>query len=68
MSDKRQGKYTVAFEHPPVIRSSASIVGKKEKEGPLGSYFDTVCEDPMIEKELGGSGGRTSVQGGNTGT
>ena len=51
MSDKRQGKYTVRFEHPPIIRSYASIVGQKEKEGPLGIYFDTVCEDPMMGKK-----------------
>ena len=51
MSDKRQGKYTVRFEHPPIIRSYASIVGQKEKEGPLGTYFDTVCEDPMMGKK-----------------
>ena len=52
MSDKRQGKYTVRFEHPPIIRSYASIVGQKEKEGPLGTYFDTVCEDPKGELQF----------------
>ncbi len=48
MGKKRQGRYTVLFEKPPLIRSYAAVVGQKEAEGPLGSYFDTVCEDPMM--------------------
>ncbi len=31
---------TIKFSNKPRIISSASVVGKKEKEGPLGSYFD----------------------------
>ena len=34
MMNKRSGKNTVVFENPPVILSYASIVGKKEGEGP----------------------------------
>ena len=41
MGTKRQGRYTVMFEKPPIIRSYAAIVGEKEAEGPLGAYFDT---------------------------
>ena len=51
MKQKRQGKYTVLFENPPFIRSYASIVGKKEGEGPLREYFDMICEDPMLGQE-----------------
>lgn len=51
MGTKRQGRYTVMFEKPPLIRSYAAIVGEKESEGPLGSYFDTVCEDPMMGQD-----------------
>lgn len=50
MAGKRQGKYTILFEQPPLVRSYASVVGQKEAEGPLSSYFDVVCEDPMMGK------------------
>ena len=53
MGTKRQGRYTVMFEKPPIIRSYAAIVGEKEAEGPLGAYFDTVCEDPMMDRTVG---------------
>lgn len=42
------GKQSLSFENPPHIVSYASIVGQKESEGPLGSYFDAVCEDPTV--------------------
>ena len=31
-----KGKASIEFEHPPVIISAGSVVGKKEGEGPLG--------------------------------
>lgn len=39
------GKQSLQFEEAPYIISSASIVGKKEGEGPLGGCFDVVGED-----------------------
>ncbi len=45
------GKQSISFETPPCIVSCASIVGKKEAEGPLGSYFDIIEEDPTIGNE-----------------
>ena len=42
---KMLGKQSVIFENPPVIISEASVVGPKEGEGPLGSFFDTVWKD-----------------------
>ena len=39
------GKQSICFETPPYIVSSASIVGKKEGEGPLGACFDLIGED-----------------------
>lgn len=42
---KRIGSQTVKFEKPPVIASTASIVGPKEGQGPLKDYFDNVVED-----------------------
>jgi len=48
MMNKRSGKSTVVFENPPVILSGASIVGKKEGEGPLKDLFDLIEEDAML--------------------
>ncbi len=45
-----QGKQSIAFEQPPYISSYASIVGKKEGDGPLGNYFDKIETDPMVGK------------------
>lgn len=39
------GKQSIKFNKPPIILGAASIVGPKEGEGPLGSYFDEVLED-----------------------
>lgn len=39
------GKQSLQFAEAPYIISSASIVGKKEGEGPLGNCFDVVGED-----------------------
>lgn len=39
------GKQSLRFAEAPYIISSASIVGKKEGEGPLGKCFDVVGED-----------------------
>lgn len=39
------GKQSLQFAEAPYVISSASIVGKKEGEGPLGSCFDVVGED-----------------------
>lgn len=48
---KMVGKHSVQFHEPPSIISVSSIAGKKEGEGPLGSYFDVVHEDPMVGKK-----------------
>lgn len=44
----QQGKQSLSFPCPPRIISSASVVGKKEGEGPLGNMFDVVGEDAMF--------------------
>jgi stage V sporulation protein AD len=41
----RIGRYTIKFDNPPVIKAYASIVGKKEGEGPLAECFDFISED-----------------------
>ncbi len=45
MQQKHLGRQTVRFDSPPSIIASASVVGKKEGEGPLKDYFDQVSED-----------------------
>jgi stage V sporulation protein AD len=42
------GKQSVCFEAPPVISGAASVVGKKEGEGPYGNYFDCVETNPKM--------------------
>ena len=39
------GKQSIEFGTPVRIRCSASVVGKKEGQGPLGHLFDKVCTD-----------------------
>ena len=45
--DTMVGKQSIQFQRAPHIVSAASIVGKKEGEGPLGSQFDQIEQDPM---------------------
>lgn len=40
-----KGKQSLDFLNPPYIYESASVVGKKEGEGPLGKKFDMICDD-----------------------
>ena len=42
------GKQSVSLKKPVYIIESASVVGKKEGEGPLGELFDLVGEDDMF--------------------
>lgn len=45
---KRIGKYTLQFENQPSILGYASVVGKKESEGPLGKLFDRCHNDTSL--------------------
>ena len=38
----QKGKASLLFEHPAYIMGMASVAGKKEGEGPLGSAIDVV--------------------------
>ena len=51
MGKKQKGKASVLFECPPLITAAASVVGKKEGEGPLGRYFDQIEADSMLGKK-----------------
>ena len=48
---KKIGKQTVKLKDPPKIIAAYSIVGPKEGEGPLGSYFDEILNDDLFGKE-----------------
>ncbi len=45
MAKKRLGRQTVRLEAPPSVAAAACVVGKKEGEGPLRKWFDTISED-----------------------
>ncbi len=46
--NQKIGKVSMKPESPVYILSSASVVGKKEGEGPLGELFDMVGEDDLF--------------------
>lgn len=48
MNLKRIGTQTIGFADPPSIIGSACVGGKKEGDGPLGSSFDALSEDPYF--------------------
>lgn len=50
-SSKIYGKQSILFENPPYVLGCGSIAGKKEAEGPLGSYFDLTNDDPLFSKK-----------------
>ena len=37
--EQKRGRASILFEHPPVIRSIASVAGTKEGKGPLLSLI-----------------------------
>lgn len=45
------GKQSIQFDEAPYILGSASIVGTKEGEGPLGGLFDLVGEDDKFGED-----------------
>lgn len=47
----RVGRYTLMLDKSPGILGYASIAGKKEKDGPLGEFFDTVHDDNTLGEE-----------------
>lgn len=49
-TSKMVGKQSILFKNPPYIIAASSVAGKKEGEGPLGSLFDVIEEDPMVGK------------------
>ena len=48
---ENKGLGTIIFKSPPSILSYSAVVGKKEGEGPLGSFFDEVEKDEYFGQE-----------------
>lgn len=48
MIRKTKGAQSIAFTEAPCILSSASVVGQKEGEGPLGEWFDMIGDDNLF--------------------
>ena len=46
----KQGKQTYTNDRKVYIKETAAIVGPREKEGPLGEYFDEVQQEAFDEK------------------
>ncbi|MDO4322202.1 MAG: stage V sporulation protein AD [Lachnospiraceae bacterium] len=49
--DQTTGKQSIEFQNAPHIISSASVVGPKEGEGPLGEWFDLVAPDAQLGED-----------------
>ena len=45
MANKRLGSSTIQLASPPSVLGYGAVVGKKEGDGPLGTYFDVVNTD-----------------------
>ena len=45
---ERTGEYTLTLSGRPTVLGYASVVGKKEGEGPLGAGFDAVFQDTRL--------------------
>ena len=51
MENAHRGKQSFVFGETPAIISYASVAGKKEAEGPLGSTFDLTAKDTKFGQE-----------------
>ncbi|SDF00399.1 stage V sporulation protein AD [Sporolituus thermophilus] len=49
--NKKQGKQSIIFGAPPIITSTANIVGPMEGEGLLAGYFDQVMADNLNNQD-----------------
>ena len=47
----KKGLQSIAFEQSPFLITSASVVGKKEGEGPLGNMFDLIETEDLFGED-----------------
>lgn len=62
MANNQQGKHSFILPDPPVITAWASVAGKMEAEGPLGSNFDVTSEDAYFGQKTWEQGERKMQQ------
>lgn len=62
MNNFSVGKQSFQLNQKPVIKTWASVVGKKESEGPLGSYFDITSQDSYFGQKTWEQGERKMQQ------
>ena len=62
MVNNKIGKQSFHFTHPPIITAWANIAGKKEAEGPLSSYIDTISKDAYFGQKTWEQGERKMQQ------
>jgi len=51
MAEHRIGRQTIVFDHRPAVLGWASVVGKKEGQGPLAREFDIVSQDTKFGQD-----------------
>lgn len=49
--EQQLGQQSLRFSEACYMLSSASVVGKKEGEGPLGELFDMICDDDKFGED-----------------
>ena len=59
---RRLGQRTYQFTQPISITASAAIGSKKESEGPMAEYFDTLCPNSDFGGEHLGKGGEPDAK------
>ncbi len=51
MANQRIGTQTLRFDRAPAVAAWASVVGKKEGQGPLAQWFDVVSRDTRFGQQ-----------------
>lgn len=62
MVNNRIGKQSFKLPKPAIITAWANIAGKKESEGPLASYIDTISQDAYFGQKTWEQGERKMQQ------
>ena len=62
MNHNKMGKHSFILPEPPVITAWASVAGKMESEGPLGSCFDVTSQDAYFGQKTWEQGERKMQQ------
>lgn len=47
---QKAGKHSILLDIPPYLASAAAVAGPKEGQGPLGTDFDLIYKDMLVEQ------------------